>query len=177
MLFCTLLWLLRCPSHPAMYNLMIFAFSPLTHGVIKVRTKVIKYWRQEFMDKTSNMRPSVLWNVHADVVPLLYILLSRFPRDILLPMGQMEMEKEKNAAVLQRVLFASTTINDFLSFFSRLPNRPADSSLSAELVNESVSLMQSRKWWKSSWESLCSHLFKWVSSFQSDFETVVWFYV
>ena len=44
----------------AVYNLMIFAFSPLTHGVIKVRTKVIKYWRQDFMDKTSNMRPSVL---------------------------------------------------------------------------------------------------------------------
>lgn len=80
---------------------------------------MIKYWRQDFMDKTSNMRPSVLWNAHADVVPYhywLYILLSRFPRDILLPMGQMEMEKEKNAAVLQRVLFASTTINDFLSF-------------------------------------------------------------
>ena len=74
------------------------------------------------MDKTSNIRPSVLWNAHADVQ--LYIpppvLLSRFPRDILLPMGQMEMEKE-SIAVLQRVLFASVRallMTFFLSFFS-----------------------------------------------------------
>ena len=48
------------------------------------------------------------------------VLLSRFPRDILLPMGQMEMEKE-SIAVLQRVLFASVRallMTFFLSFFS-----------------------------------------------------------
>ena len=72
------------------------------------------------MDKTSNIRPSVLWNAHADVHTTMPVLLSRFPRDILLPMGQMEMEKE-SIAVLQRVLFASVRallMTFFLSFFT-----------------------------------------------------------